>query len=205
MVHVDAAAPWRSEDAAGSTSQDTQDTQIQWSLFSWFHAAPRTVFSIRFPVVSCSESRGVFLVVLVIWCYLPRIFPQFHETCFMFLLCRMFTSPHPLRRCVGKQTTAAPELQLRDVVWSDESFFRLREQPNHQNTRICWGQPCLAIVSAHVFFAIYGACKALSQIIFKPSVERRVRFWRIFGHFFQPVTPKDWAAAQHFKDRCACR
>ena len=36
----------------------------------------------------------------------------------------------PLRRCVGKQTTAAPEVQLRDVSWSDESFFRLREQPN---------------------------------------------------------------------------
>ena len=47
--------------------------------------------------------------------------------------------PHPLRRCVGKQTPAAPELQLRDVVWSDESFFQLRELPIHQNTRICRG------------------------------------------------------------------
>ena len=44
----------------------------------------------------------------------------------------------PLRRCVGKQTPAAPELQLRDVVWSEESFFRLRDEANHQNTRICW-------------------------------------------------------------------
>ena len=44
----------------------------------------------------------------------------------------------PLIRCVGKQTPAAPELQLRDVVWSDESFFRLRDEANHQNTRICW-------------------------------------------------------------------
>ena len=127
-----------------------QDTQIQWSLFSWFQLAPQTVFSTRFPVVSRCESRGVFLVALAIGCYPPRTFPQFHETCFMFLLCRMFTSPHPLRRCVGKQTPAAPEVPLRDVVWSDESF-RLREQPDHQNTRICWGRPCLAIVSAHVF------------------------------------------------------
>ena len=43
----------------------------------------------------------------------------------------------PWRRCVGKQPPTAPEVQLRDVVGSDESFFRLREQPNHQNTRIC--------------------------------------------------------------------
>ena len=66
------------------------------------HPAPQTVFSIRFPVVSRSESRGVFLVVLVIWCYLPRTLPQFHVTCFMFLLCRIFTSLHPLRRRVGQ-------------------------------------------------------------------------------------------------------
>ena len=31
---------------------------------------------------------------------------------FGFVLCRMFTSPHPLRRRVGKQTPAAAELQL---------------------------------------------------------------------------------------------
>ena len=30
----------------------------------------------------------------------------------MFLPGRMFTSPHPLRRRVGEQTPAAPELQL---------------------------------------------------------------------------------------------
>ena len=41
-----------------------------------------SVFSVRFPVVSRSESHGVFLVVLVLWCYPPRIFPQFHATCF---------------------------------------------------------------------------------------------------------------------------
>ena len=56
---------------------------------------------------------------LVMWCYLPRIFPQFHETCFMFLLCRMFTSRHPLRRCGGKQTPAAPEMQLRRKFFID--------------------------------------------------------------------------------------
>ena len=44
-----------------------------------------------------------------------------------------------LRRCVGNQTPAAPELQLSDVVRSDESlFYQLREEPNHQNSRICW-------------------------------------------------------------------
>ena len=116
VVHVDTAAAWRDEEAVESISQDTQDTQIQWSLFSWFHPAPQTVFSIRFPVVSRSESRGVFLVILLIWCYLPRIFPQFHVTCFMFLLCRMFTSPHPLRRRVGRQTPAAPEWQLLEEL-----------------------------------------------------------------------------------------
>ena len=26
----------------------------------------------------------------------------------------------------------------RTSSWSDESFFPLREEPNHQNTRICW-------------------------------------------------------------------
>ena len=124
-----------------------------------------------------------FLVVVAIWCYLPRIFPQFHETCFMFLHCRMLTSPHPLRRRAGKQTPAAPELQLRDVVWSDQSFFRMREQPNHENTRICWRQPCLASVSAHVCFAIFGACMALPQT--RPSLQLNVDsvFWRILGHF----------------------
>ena len=40
--------------------------------------------------------------------------------------CFVASSRYPLRRWVGKQTPAAPELQLRDVVWSDESFFRLR-------------------------------------------------------------------------------
>ena len=62
-----------------------------------------------------------------------------------------------------------------------------------------------AIVSAHFFLAIFGANIALPQIKFKPSVERRVRFWRIFWHFFHPVTPEDLAVAQHFKDRCTGR
>ena len=35
----------------------------------------------------------------------------------------------PLRRCVGKQTPAAPEVQLRDVVWSDESFSSCGSSP----------------------------------------------------------------------------
>ena len=114
VVHVDAAAAWRDKETVERISQDTQDTQTQWSVFSWFHSAPQTVFSTRCLVVSRSESRGVFLVVLV--------FPQFHVTCFMFLLCRMFTTPHPLRRRVGKQTPAAPELQLfEDLLGSVKS------------------------------------------------------------------------------------
>ena len=54
VVHVDVAAPCGSEEAAGSISQDTQDTQIQWSLFSWFQVAPQTVF---FFSVSCGFSQ----------------------------------------------------------------------------------------------------------------------------------------------------
>ena len=77
---------------------------------------------------------------------------------------------------------AAPRRRLVRRV-----LFRLREQPNHQNTRICWGQPYLAIVLAHVFLAIFGACTALPP---KPSVERRVQFWRIFGHFFSLSLPR---------------
>ena len=159
VVHVDAAAPWRSEEAGGSISQAHKTRRFSGHCSLGPSSHIKLSFSVRFPVVSRSVSRGVFDVVLVVWCYAPSIFPQFHEMCFMFLLCRMFTSPHPLRRCVGKQKPAAPKVQLRDVVWSDESFFQLREQPNHQN--------------------IFGACPALPRIIFKPSVERRVRFWRI--------------------------
>ena len=65
----------------GSISQDTHFLQIQWSRFSLFHPALQTIFSIRCPVVFRSESRGVFfLVVLVIWCCLPR------KICTVFLL-----------------------------------------------------------------------------------------------------------------------
>ena len=63
---------------------------------------------------------------------------------------------------------------------------------NCSSSRICCGQPCLGIVLAHVFLAIFGACVALPQIQFKPSVERRVRFWRIFGTFFSLSLPRIW-------------
>ena len=156
VVLVDVAAARRDEEAAGSISQDTQDTQIQWSLFSLFHPALQTIFSVWFPVVFRSESRGVFLVFFVIWCCLPR------KICTMFLL--LLSCSRPITHGDDELASRAPELQLR--VWSDESFFRLREQPNH---RICWGQPYLAIVLAHVFLTIFGACTALPP---KPSVER---------------------------------
>ena len=143
VVHVDVAAPWRSEEAVGSISQDTQDTQIQWSLFSWFHPAPQTVFSFRILVVSRSESRGVFFLLFWLFgCHQPRIFPQFHETCVMFLLCRMFTFPHHSDDAWASRRQLLQSCSSATVVWSDESFFWLREQPNHQITMICWGQPC---------------------------------------------------------------
>ena len=71
---------------------------------------------------------------LILTCFTVNL-QCFHS--FMFLV--------PWRRCVGKQTPAAPEVQLRD----DVQFFRLHVQPNHQNTRICWSLPCLAIVLYH--------------------------------------------------------
>ena len=43
-----------------------------------------------------------------------------------------------MKRNVIMQTPAAPEVQVRNVVWSSESFCLLSEQPNHQNTRIRW-------------------------------------------------------------------
>ena len=65
--------------SSGSISQDTHFSQVQWTLFSLFHPALQTIISMRFPVVFRSESRGVFLVVLVVWCCLPR------KICTMFL------------------------------------------------------------------------------------------------------------------------
>ena len=81
VVHVDAAAARRDEEAVGSISQDTH---IQWSLFSLFHPALQTMVSIRFPVVFRSETRGVFLVVLVVWCCLPR---KICTMCLLLLSC----------------------------------------------------------------------------------------------------------------------
>ena len=47
-------------------------------------------------------------------------------------------------------------------------------------------------LSRHMFRAIFGACIALPQIIFIPSVKRRVRFRRIFGTFFSMSLPRIW-------------
>ena len=60
----------------------------------------------------------------------------------------------PWRRRVGKQTPTAPEVQLRDVVWSDESSFI------HENTSICLG----FALSRNCLFFIHlrlGACRVL--------------------------------------------
>ena len=99
----------------------------------------------------------------------------------MFLLCRVFMSPHPLRRRVGKQTPAAPELQLPDVVWSDESFFpdaRAAQPSEHEDllwlviSRNCLGT-CLSRNLRNVescfrhIFEHSSACG--NMVIFSPA------------------------------------
>ena len=98
MALVDAAATWPSEEAVGSISQDTQ---IQWSLFSLFHPELQTIFSIRFPVVFRSESRGVFLV-----CFGYLVLSATQDLRRVLVVALLFTADHPWRRCVDKQTPA---------------------------------------------------------------------------------------------------
>ena len=96
--------PFNHEEAVESISQDTQDTQIQWSLFSLFHPALQTIFSMRFPVFFAVSLAAFFC------CYLVLSATQ--DLHYVLVVALMFTSPHPLRRRAGKQTPAAPELQL---------------------------------------------------------------------------------------------
>ena len=129
VFFVDAAAASRDEEAVESVSQDAHFSQIQWSLFSLFHPAVQTIFSIQFCVASRSESRGVFSrcfgYLVLCATHLPAHSWYVHH---VLVVALMFTADHPWRRRTGKQSGFAPELQLRDVVWSDESFFRLRDK-----------------------------------------------------------------------------
>ena len=100
----------------------------------------------------------------------------------------------PLKRCVGKQTPAAPELQLRDVVWSDESWFRLREEPNHQNTRIAnGGKHPVKVKGAHFekmmhFFDVH--CSQNNKQIPETQASNNMHFWSIHWvfSFLEPKT-----------------
>ena len=96
----------------------------------------------------------------------------------------------PLRRCVGKQTPAAPELQLRDVVLSDQSFCRLREEPSHEKTRICRVTVDFSSLTAFQCISVFQCFWCID------SRSKRLTH-------FQPLTPKDLAVAQQFRDRCA--
>ena len=77
-----------------------------------------------------------------------------------------------MKRNVGMQTPAAPEVQVRNVVWSSESFCLLSEQPNHQNTRIRWS--LLLSHSCRVHFrsswCIQGATGVKTFLFFSASL-----------------------------------
>ena len=76
----------------------------------------------------------------------------------------------------GKQTPAAPELQLSVAVWSDKSFFWL----HHQDL-------AGSALSRKCFFfilAVLDARRALPRLTVEPSFERRVLFWHIWGTCF---------------------
>ena len=82
---------------------------ILWSLFVVQFHAFRSHFlgvleSFRCLLVCVSVPHVVFMM-LIAW--ISQFFTVFVFGCV------------PLKRCVGKQTPAAPGMQLRDVVWSD--------------------------------------------------------------------------------------
>ena len=138
VVLVDAGAARRDEEAVGSNSQDTHFSQIQWSLFSLFH--PR--FKRSFP---CGF-LWFFAVILAVFFLLSCLFGVFcRKICTMFLL---------LVSCSRLLTH-----------WDDGWASRRLVLQNCSFSKICWGQPCLAIVSAPVLLAIFGACIALPHII----------------------------------------
>ena len=147
----------------GSISQDTRFSKIQWSPFSLFQSALQTIFSIRFPVVFRIESRGVFLVVLVIWCCLPR------KICTMFLL--LLSCSRPITH--GDDALASRRELLQNCSSATSSgpaspFSSCASSPTIRTRGSVGGLPCLAIVLAHVFLAIFGGCTALPP---KHSVE----------------------------------
>ena len=146
-----------------------------------FHSSPS-----QFPQFHILESSVPARLCLSAPCWYEssRVFHDVIASCFISKLQSFYSFSQfswlvvPLRRCVGMQTPAAPEVQLRDVVWSDESFFRLREQPNHQNTRIFWGLPCPTIFcSFSQFLAHAGHCREFHFSHHECQVLLLLHFW----------------------------
>ena len=148
-------------------SQDRHFSQIQWSPFSLFRPALRTIFSIRCPVVFRSESRDVFLVVLVIWSCLQR------EICTMFLL--LLSCSRPITHGDDALASRRELLQICSSGTSSgpTSLFSGCATSPTIRTRGSVGVSHISQLSCHMSFAIFGACTALPP---KPSVERLVRF-----------------------------
>ena len=130
VVHIDVGALWRDDEAALQNHSDTHFSEFQrhFSLSS----CPLCRRTSR-RSLSYSNFLGIFRCLLVFVSV-----PLTGMTPLESLLFSVFVVGCSLRRCVRKQTAAAPILQLHHVVWSEESFFWLHEEPNHQNTRICW-------------------------------------------------------------------
>ena len=107
-----------------------------------------------------------------------------HVTCFMFLLCPMFTSPHPLRRRVGKQTSAAPELQLLEDL--------LGSVMSHN---------CLDTCLFRHLWRVHSITTNQIQAFNWTSSPVLAHFWALFS----ACHSQGLAVAQHVKDRCAGR
>ena len=204
VVLVDAGAARRDEEAVGSISQDTHVLAGSVVIVLFVHPALQTIFSMRFPVVFRSESRGVFLVVLVVWCCLPR------KICTMFLL--LLSCSRPITH--GDDALASSRQLLQKCSSATSSgrtspFSGCASSPIHQNTRICLGVSHISQLSRHMSFSQPSARAQHCHPSLQLNVESGFRHifeacgnMVIFPHLCHH-TPKDLAVAQHFQDRCA--
>ena len=83
----------------------------------------------------------------------------------------------PLARDTGcfpfETTSGRADASCSATSSSDESFFWHDEQQNHQNSRICWGLHCLAIVfSFSHFLAHAGYCHTPQELVVVEHVQR---------------------------------
>ena len=76
-------------------------------------------------VPSRTSDSGSFGYLVLSVTHLPANSLDGHH---VLVVALMFTADHPWRRRTSKQSGFSPELQLRDVVWSDESSFRRRDK-----------------------------------------------------------------------------